>query len=380
VDGPWRLKSFNNTSYDWSLVPNPKYSGPDKPYLDEVDYVTFTSDTAAYAAEKAGPNSKGSVQIGIMPNQDLPTYNASNLQAGNPLAKDGYYMGYPTDLDEMSYYYLNDANPTSGALFKQAYFIKALQDTVDQQGIIKGIAKGWGYPTNSLIPNYPSGNYLSSNLQSYTATFSISDAKSLMTANGWNTSTTPATCIKPGTATGDCGAGITAGQKAEFSFMYGTGVQSVLTEVQTLSSDALQAGIKMDLNGQQYSAISNYMVSCSAANPSGCQWQAIQYGSWIYSMDPTGDGLVASGVGNNIMSYSDPTLDKLIYNSTTQNGNAAMGAYEDYTLTHAIPLIFTPNFANTMFPLSIANGLVTGKGNAFNNLDAEDWYYTTTSK
>ena len=380
VDGPFKLKSFNNTSYDWSLVPNADYSGSDKPYLSEVDYVTYTSDTAAYAAEKAGATNKGSVQIGYIPNQDLPTYNASDLQSGNPLAKDGYYLGYPTDLDLMSYYYLNDANATDGALFKQSYFIKALQDTVDQQGIIKGIAKGWGYPTNSIIPNYPAGNYLSPTLKAYSASFSTSDAKALLAANGWNTATTPATCTKVGTATGDCGAGIKAGQKAEFSFMYGTGVQSVLTEVQDMASDAAQAGIKIDLNGQQYSAISNYMVACSTSNPSGCQWQAIQYGSWIFSAVPTGDGLLATGVGNNIMSYSDPTLDKLIYNTTTQNGNTAMAAYEDYTLTHAIPLIFTPNFSNTRYPAAVANNLQTGKGNAFGYFDDEDWFYTSQSK
>jgi peptide/nickel transport system substrate-binding protein len=377
VDGPYKLKSFNNTSYDWSLVPNPDYSGTDKSHLSEIDYVTYTSDTAAYAAEKAGATDKGSVQVGIIPSQDLPTYNASNIQTGNPLAKDGYYLGYPTDIDLMSYYYLNDANKADGALFKQAYFIKALQDTVDQQGIISGIAKGWGYPTNSLIPNYPSGNYLSPTLKTYTATFSVSAAKALLAANGWNTATTPATCTKPGTAAGECGAGVTAGQKAEFSFMYGTGSQGVLTEVQDLASDAGQAGIKIDLNGQQYSAISNYMVACSASNPSGCQWQAIQYGSWIYSADPTGDGLLATGVGNNIGSYSDPTLDRLIYNTTTQSGNSAMAAYEDYTLTHAIPLIFTPNFSNTRTPPAVANNLVIGKGNAFGYFDDEDWYYTS---
>ena len=376
VDGPWKLKSWNNTSYDWSLVPNPSYSGSDKPHLDEVDYVTYTSDTAAYAAEKAGSTNKGSVQVGYIPSQDLPTYNASSLQTGNPLTKDGYYLSYPTDLDLMSYYYLNDANTTSGALFKQAYFIKALQETVDQQGIIKGIAKGWGYPTNSLIPNYPAGNYLSPTLQAYTAKYDTTDAKSLLTANGWDTSTSPATCTKPGTAAGECGAGIKQGQKAEFSFMYGTGVQSVLTEVQDLTSSAALAGIKIDLNGQQYSAISNYMVACSSANPSGCQWQAIQYGSWIYGIDPTGDSLVATGVGNNIMSYSDPTLDKLIYNTTTQSGNASMAAYEDYTISHAVPLIFTPNFSNTRAPAEVANGLEIGKGNAFGYFSDEDWYYT----
>lgn len=376
VDGPFKLKSFNNTSDNWSLVKNPSYSGTDKSYLDEIDIVTYTSDTATYAAMKAGSKSSGSVDVGGIPSQDLPKYNASNVNAGNPLTKSGYYLSSPQYVDEFSYYYLNDANSSVGAMFKQPYFIKALQETVDQQGIINGVAKGWGYQTNSLIPNLPAGNVLSPTLKSYTAPFNTAQAKSLLAANGWDTSTTPATCTKPGTGTGECGAGVKSGQKAQFNFLYGTGGQSVLTEVQALKSSAAQAGIDINLQGQTYDAISNYMVACSASEPSGCQWQAIQYGSWIYNADPTGDGFLATGSGNNIMSFSDPKMDQLIYNTTTQSGDAAMEAYEDYSLTAAVPLIFTPNFSNSMVSPEVANGLVIDKGNAFGDSDYEAWYWT----
>ena len=376
VDGPWKLKAYNSTSNNWSLVKNASYSGTDKPYLDEIDVNTYTSDTALYAAMKAGAKGSGSVDVGGIPSQDLPKYNASNVNAGNPLTKAGYYLTSPQYTDEFSYYYLNDANTSVGAMFKQPYFIKALQDTVDQQGIIDGVARGWGYQTNSLIPNLPTGNVLSPTLKSYTATYSTSQAKSILAANGWDTSTTPATCTKAGTAAGDCGAGVKAGQKAQFNFLYGSGVQSVLTEVQALKSDAAQAGIDINLQGQTYDAISNYMVACSASEPSGCQWQAIQYGSWIYSADPTGDGFLATGSGNNIMSFSDPKMDQLIYNTTTQSGDAAMEAYEDYSLTAAVPLIFTPNFSNSMVSPEVANGLVVDKGSAFADSDFEAWYWT----
>jgi peptide/nickel transport system substrate-binding protein len=376
VDGPWKLKTYNSTSTNWSLVPNTSYTGSDKAHLDEIDIVTYTSETAAYAAEKVGAKAKGSVQVGILPGQDLPKYNASSIQAGNPLAKVGYYLTNPNFVDEISYYYLNDANSAVGAMFKQPYFIKALQDTVDQQGIINGVAKGWGYPTNSLIPTQPAGNEISSSMKSYTAAFSTSQAKALLTANGWDTSTTPATCTKPGTAQGECGAGVKSGQKAQFNFLYGTGSQSVLTEVQALKSDAAQAGIAINIQGQTYDAIANYLVACSSANPSGCQWQAIQYGSWIYSPAPTGDGFLATGSGNNIMSFSDPKMDQLIYNTTTQPGNAAMDAYEDYTLTAAVPLIFTPNFNNSMVSEEVATGLHVDGGSAFGDTDYEDWYWT----
>jgi len=357
-------------------VKNASYSGTDKPYLDEIDVNTYTSDTAEYAAMKAGAKGSGSVDVGYIPSQDLPKYNASNVDAGNPLTKAGYYLTSPQYTDEFSYYYLNDANTSVGAMFKQPYFIKALQDTVDQQGIINGVAKGWGYQTNSLIPNLPTGNVLSPTLKSYTATYSTSQAKSILAANGWDTSTTPATCTKPGTGSGECGAGVKAGQKAQFNFLYGTGGQSVLTEVQALKSDAAQAGIDINLQGQTYDAISNYMVACSASEPSGCQWQAIQYGSWIYSPDPTGDGFLATGSGNNIMSFSDSKMDQLIYNTTTQSGDAAMEAYEDYSLTAAVPLIFTPNFSNSMVSPEVANGLVVDKGSAFADSDFEAWYWT----
>lgn len=376
VDGPWKLKTYNNTSDNWSLVPNKTYSGTDKPHLDEIDIVTFTSDTSMYAAMKAGAKASGSVDVGSIPGQNLPKYNASDVNAGNPLTKVGYALSAPEYTDEFSYYYLNDANSAVGALFKQPYFIKALQDTVDQQGIINGVAKGWGYPTNSLIPTLPAGNVLSPTLKSYTATYSPSKAKSILAANGWDTSTTPATCTKPGTGSGECGAGVKAGQKAQFNFLYGTGVQNVLTEVQALKSDAAQAGIDINLQGQTYDAISNYMVACSKSEPSGCQWQAIQYGSWIYSADPTGDGFLATGSGNNIMSFSDPKMDQLIYNTTTQSGDAAMEAYEDYSLTAAVPLIFTPNFDNSMFSYEVAKGLHIDAGSAFADSDFEDWYWT----
>jgi peptide/nickel transport system substrate-binding protein len=316
------------------------------------------------------------VQVGYIPGQDLPKYNASDIEAGNPLAKAGYYLSNPEYTDEISFYYLNDANATTGALFKQPYFIKALQETVDQQGIINGVAKGWGYATNSLVPTLPAGNVLSPTLKSYSATYSTSQAKALLAANGWDTSTTPATCTKPGTGAGECGAGVKSGQKAEFNFLYGTGVQNVLTEVQALKSDAATAGIDINLQGQTYDAISNYMVACSSKNTSGCQWQAIQYGSWIYSADPTGDGFLATGSGNNIMSFSDSKMDQLIYNTTTQPGDSAMEAYEDYSLTAAVPLIFTPNFDNSMFSWEVANGLHIDSGSAFGDSDYEGWYYT----
>ncbi len=52
VDGPWRLSSFHVSpgGNEPTFVPNPKYSGPQKPYLSKFIEVPFTSDTAEFAA------------------------------------------------------------------------------------------------------------------------------------------------------------------------------------------------------------------------------------------------------------------------------------------------------------------------------------------
>lgn len=379
VDAPFKLKSFNATSGAYSLLPNTSYSGTDKPYLSEVDFVPYTSDTSMYSALKAGSKSADSLQVGYVPAEDLPKYNASNLQAGNPLASDGYYFSNPINIDLVSFYYLNDGNPTVSALFKQTYFIKALQDTVDQQGVINGIAKGWGYPTYSLIPTLPAGNPISPELEANKTTYDVSAAKALLKANGWDVSTTPATCASPGTAAGECGAGVTKGEKAQFGLNYGSGVQSAVTEVNDMVSDAASAGITITPDAMAYSALNNFMAANTSAS-GGSAWQANWYGSWVYSALPSGEGFLATGSGNNIMSFSDSTLDKLIYNVTVaKDSDQAMYAYENYTATHAIPLILMPNFQNTFAPMAVANGFHIDAGDAFGGFLMQDWYYTQSS-
>lgn len=158
VDGPWKLKSYDGTSGAYAMAPNATYSGPQKPYLDEVDFVPYTSDTKEFADLQAGSSGANAINVGYLPAQDTPQYNAKNPDAGNPLSGQGYYIPAPTYLDSISYYQINFANPNVGPLFKQSYFTKALQQTVDQQGIINGIYKGWAYPTTGAVPSQPSGN------------------------------------------------------------------------------------------------------------------------------------------------------------------------------------------------------------------------------
>ncbi|WP_416875358.1 ABC transporter substrate-binding protein [Kitasatospora sp. SC0581] len=374
VDGPWKLKTYNGTSGAYAIVPNTAYSGPQKPYLDEVDFVPYTSDTTEYADLKAGSGGANAIDVGYLPAEDSPTFNAKNPDAGNPLSGAGYYIPAPTYLDEISYYQINFANPDVGPLFKQPYFTKAVQDTVDQQGIINGIWKGWGYPSTGAVPSLPAGNPLSPKSQSEKATYDPAAAKQLLRGHGWNTDSTPATCTNPGTGPDQCGAGIAAGTKAAFTMNYPSGQAALDTMAADMRSDAAKAGIGITVVSQTQNTIGNEGVACTAAQPAGCQWQALLYGGWVFAPDyyPTGDALFATGAGPNVWSFSDPKLDQLIVKTTTGSDVNDLYAYEDY-IAGDQPVIYTPN---TLTVSEVTRKLHVDAGDPFQGYEPEYWYYT----
>ncbi len=54
----------------------------------------------------------------------------------------------------------NFTNPTSGPIFKQLYFRQAMQDLVDQPGLIKAAFGGYASPTYGPVPTAPSSEFL----------------------------------------------------------------------------------------------------------------------------------------------------------------------------------------------------------------------------
>ncbi|MFF7636086.1 ABC transporter substrate-binding protein [Kitasatospora sp. NPDC008050] len=374
VDGPWKLKSYDGTSGAYGMAPNPTYSGPQKPYLDEVDFVPYTSDTKEFADLQAGSSGANAINVGYLPAANSATYNAKNPDAGNPLSGQGYYVPAPTYLDSISYYQINFANPNVGPLFKQPYFTKAIQETVDQQGIIDGIYKGWAYPTTGAVPSQPSGNPLSPKSASEQVNYDPAAAKQLLTSHGWDTGQSPAVCTSPGTGDNQCGAGIAAGTKAAYTLDYPSGSAANDTMAADMRSDAAKAGISINTVSQAQNTIGNEGVACSPSQPAGCQWQALLYGGWVFNPDyyPTGDALFATGAGPNIWGFSDPKLDQLSATVTKSNDVNDMYAYEDY-IANDQPVIYNPNL--------LAIGEVSKKlhidaGDPFQGYEPEYWYYT----
>ena len=373
VDGPWHLTAFNSDGA-LTMEPNKDYSGPIKAQLAAFKEQQFTSDSAEYNVLKSGTST---VQVGYIPSQDItqPTTNPSK-PGPNPLASDftlAPQIGY-----SINYFPINLNNPTVGPVFKQTYFRQALQYTVDTPAIDKNVYKGYGYATTTGVPALPRSPVLDPSLYNDQYSFNVSKAKALLTSNGWDVSTNPGTCVKPGTGAGECGAGIKKGEALSFSLKYSSGSTSLAVIMQDLESAAGQAGIKLTLSAQSGETITASDTSCTPSKATPCTWQMGNWGGgWIFSPDyyPSGEDLFLSGSVANYGSYSNPENDQLIKDTLAPTAtNQTMYTWEKY-LTQQVPVVFQPDFANPL--LEVAKNLqgVTPL-NVFTNITPEEWYYS----
>lgn len=371
VDGPWKLQSFNSDG-NVTFVPNPHYSGPVKAQVKQFKMVPFTTDAAEFNVVRGGKT----LDVGYIPTQDIAQPKSASTSPAspgpNPLSAN--YRLMPWFLYGFNYFPINYNNPTVGPIFKQLYFRQALQSVVDQPGIITSSAKNYGVETTGPVPLYPDSPLISQTEKNNPYPFSIADAKKYLTDNGWKV--VPGgitTCVKPGTAGGDCGAGIAAGAALTFSLPYASGQATIDTAMASLKSNAAQVGITLNLKPEPFNSVTATAVPCSGAT---CTWEMGNWGGgWTYAPDyyPTGELLFATGAGSNSGSYSNAQLDQLIANTNTQSGTAVMQAYEDFMATN-VPVVYQPNYTYSL--TEIANGL---KGftsdNPYGAITPEDWHY-----
>jgi peptide/nickel transport system substrate-binding protein len=372
VDGPWKLSAFNPDGA-LTMVPNPSYSGPVKPKLDEFREVPFTSQSAEYDALQSGTSA---VQVGYVPIEDIPHPTASPQQAGpNPLAPS--YTLTPWVLYGVDYFPMKFSNPSVGPIFKQLYFRQALQYTVDQNAMIKGVFHGYGYPTTNGVPTLPRSSLLSPAVTKDPFPFSIAKAKALLSANGWNVTHDPGTCVRPGTGRGECGQGIRRGEALSFNLKYATGSAFLVSEFLGLQSDAGLAGIQLNLAQQAGQEITATDTACTPSKATPCTWQMGDWGTgWVFAPDyyPSGEDLFLTGSVANYGSYSDPKNDQLIKatlapDATTQS----MYAWEQY-IAKQVPVVWMPDYPIEVLEV-VANLHGVTPLNTFDYITPENWYY-----
>ncbi len=362
-DGPWKLSSYNIAG-PITFVPNPKYSGSPRPDLSQLKFVTYPTGAAELAALR-----HGSVDVAAVPQAGLAAKAAGPRLPADAAALPGYRLeaSYPY---EVNYLDINFHNPVYGPVFRQLYFRQALQHLVDQDAIIAGTMRGYGYPGTGPVPDEPPTRWLPPVQKDQGPyPFSIATATSLLTSHGWTEINGVDTCTRPGTAAGDCGAGIKRGLRLSLNLSFAaSGQQSAQASI--YAADAARVGIRL--------TVSYYGETLAGAAPcSGraCTWQMLDLGGWIYAPDyaPTGEDLFATGASLNVGSYSSATMDSLIAATQDSSSTAAYRRYATYAADQ-LPVIWVP----VQFQIvAVRSALHDVAQSPLGALVPEDWYYVS---
>ena len=375
VDGPWKLSSFNSDGHN-TFVPNKAYTGPVKPKLSEFVEVPFTTDSAEYDVLRS-PNSSTKIDVGYLPTQDAPAKPANATVGSNPVS--GYTMSplYPWGIN---YYVLNyqSTDGDDGVIFKQLYFRQALQYEMNQSAIITGPLRGYGTATVGPVAATPASKWLSAKGRSGDPyPYNPAKAKSLLTSHGWKVVPNgTSTCVKPGTASDECGAGVTAGTALTFNYVFESGVSWVQSEVAQLQSNAASIGIKLTLQPKPFADVIAQAVGNCVATKVPCNWDMANWGfGWSFSPNylPTGETLFQCGAVANSGGYCDKTNDAMINQTLTSSNLQLFYNWQNY-LAPQLPVMYQPNAAFTL--TEVANNL---KGvlpqSPTLSITPESWYF-----
>jgi len=330
VDGPYKLSAYNTTTGAYTLVPNTTYGGPHVTPMSTFQAVPFTSDTAEFNAIKSK-----SIDVAYIDFNDVPQIPE--------VQKLGYnYFGIPVFGMTFANYNFKDKTGDFNNIINQLYIRQALTHLVDQQGWITAFMHGAGATAYGPIPAYPQSPYLPSNAATNPYPFDVQTAINLLKAHGWNVVPNGTdTCQSPGTGPTQCGAGIPAGTKLAWNYIYSSSPALIGNQATDFVSKAKQAGITITLQSSNFNyMISNYLDPYAPANEN--KWAMEDFGGETNSTYPTTFGLFNTGGSNQVGDYSDPTADQLINESIAGGDPAAVKNEASYLTTH-LPVQFQPN-------------------------------------
>ncbi len=338
VSGPFKLKSFSATNSSYVLTPNPSYGGTPKPYANQVDVNTYTSFEAELNAVKSGSLD---IMVGFDPSQ-IPQMGTLKQQGidvfGGPSW--GWFGGI---------YNFQDGTDHFGKVITQLYARQAMAYLTDQPGIIKGIYKGAAVPAYGPIPSAPTSSYAPPNATNPAYPYNPAKAVSLLKANGWKVVPNgQTTCVKPGTGSGECGAGIPAGTPFKFVWanqpevgVDGTVHWSPRPSRRWPSSRPASTSRCRPRRSTSWSPSTRTpaRTACKQKN----DWGVNNYGGLFMDYYPTQDGVWNHpGTGLNTGSANDPTGAKLIEQSVHGTNPKAVTSEASYWGTHP-PVAFVPD-------------------------------------
>lgn len=302
VDGPFSLQAFRAGRYA-SFVPNPHYSGAQKPYIDRLILRFLTTPQAVFSALRTNE-----IQIGNLP---FPLYPArrqlSRLNTTITTPAWGYgYLGF------------NYSNP-SIAYLRNVKVRLAIMHAIDQDLLIKLEYYGHGVRLYGPVPPVPS-------------TFLSPAAKQLRKKGAYDPALSKRLLAEAGWKPGPEGVVVKDGHPLAFTLY----VQPGNTRGPTLIKAMLaEVGIEMHLREKPFNQVVSQMT-----NPANHSWQAVYLG-WSLGTYPTGGIVWNCGGALNAYHYCDKKMDKLIKATTTQAGLDPIYRFQDY-FTSQQPAIILP--------------------------------------
>jgi peptide/nickel transport system substrate-binding protein len=375
VDGPWKLSAFNEDGHI-TFVPNKSYSGPVKPKLAAFEEVPFTTDSSEYDVLRS-PSSGTKIDVGYLPQQNAPAKPANATVGSNPVP--GYSLS-PWNIWGINYYVVNYQSTVGdhAAIIKQLYFREALQYEMNQAAVISGPLRGYGVPTVGPVGSTPASQFLSPQGKAGDPfPYNPTEAKTLLTSHGWKVvpnGTT--TCVKPGTAADECGAGITAGSALSFNFPYATGTAWITSEMTQLQSNAASIGIKLNLEPKPFNQVTALAAGNCVVAKIPCNWDLANWGGgWSFNPDfyPSGETLFLGGSIANSGGYTNPSDDAMIQTTLTNSSLQDLYNWQDY-LAKQLPVMWQPNADYQV--TEVANNLrgVTPQSSTL-MFNPENWYF-----
>jgi peptide/nickel transport system substrate-binding protein len=365
VDGPWKLATFQSSGY-YAWVPNKNYSGPDKPVLNKVIWTPFTTDTAEMDTLRSGT----SLDVASVPLNDVRQIPA--------LKAEGYSVAEVPeqgDAEILPNFYA----PVAGLLLRQLYIRQAMEYLINREQIVQKAFAGYADPGNGPVPVLY-GQQWDSPLEKAGGPYQYdpAKAKALLTAHGWKV--VPGgtdTCMKPGTAADECGAGITSGEPLTFQLLFASGTESYDEQNAAIQSSESLGGVHITLKSEPFNTLVSTTGTCNAqSHPASIcdDWQLQQYGYNTYLLDPSGAGQFNTDANGNYGGYSSPEMDSLIDATEYGSSSSAFFAYEDYA-ARQLPLLWLPNASVVfVYKSNLAGVAPTNPFSSFYN--PEVWYYT----
>ncbi|MGH9172397.1 MAG: ABC transporter substrate-binding protein [Acidimicrobiales bacterium] len=373
VDGPWHLSGFDALDGKVTMVPSPSYSGPVKPHVAKFVELPYVSESAELSALEEG----NEPIVGYLPTDAAPRAPKAGATGPNNSAlaakyDEGIQYSWSVNYFPVNFNSNGDGGE-AGDIFRQLYVRQALQELVDQPGILSAAYRNYGVVDDGPVPSTPATTFLSSGEAKNQYPYSVSAAVATLKAHGWTVNAGATDVCSSATK---CGGGIKAGTPLSLSLVYTSGYPPLQQLTKSEVASWAKAGIKVAAKAMTFDGVLETAVRCKAS-ASSCSWEMANWGGgWLYEpdYDPTGEIMFASNAGANSGSYNSPVADKLITASVTENKPEVLAAYENY-MAAQLPVIWQPSTDGIVeVPKTVAG---VAPLSATGALTPEDWYWAT---